>query len=325
MAKAACLITGGSGFIGTHLIEYLLKEDRFSKIYVLDLRKPSSACNIVEYLNCDINYPVSIEKLSNCDTCYHLAALCKEPGYNWDEYFITNHIGTKNVCELAERIGINNIIFTSTMMVFRAGDIRNNEEALTAPDTAYGMSKLSAELMLKEWVAKSTRRRFRIVRPGVVFGRGESANFTRLYNALKKHRFAYMGRKETVKGCVYVKDLVRFLDFVTDDHFDRTTYNFVYPNALTIEDICNSMVEVFEFNKRIPVIPYKLALLGGYLFEILFELGLKTSIHHRRIQKLYYSTDISADPAMETGFKLNYSLKEALLDWQKDCLPNELY
>lgn len=325
MTRAACLITGGSGFIGTHLIEYLLKEVRFSKIYVLDKRKPVIACNGVEYINCDINSSVSIEKLNNCDTCYHLAALCKEPGYKWDEYFATNYTGTKNVCDLAERIDIKNIIFTSTMMVFRSGELRNNEEALTAPDTAYGMSKLLAELTLKEWLAKSTERRLRIVRPGVVFGRGESANYTRLYNALKKHRFAYMGRKETVKGSIYVKDLVRFLEYVTDDHFDRTTYNLVYPTALTIEEICKAMVEVFKFNKRIPVVPYKLALLGGYLFEFLSKLGLKTNIHHRRIQKLYYSTDISADRAMESGFNLKYSLKEALLDWQKDCLPNDLY
>jgi len=321
----SCLITGGSGFIGTHLVEILLREERFSRIYILDTRKPSIVSSKVEYVACDINSPIAALKFKNCDTCYHLAALCKEPGYDWNEYFITNYEGTKNVCDLADLLGIKNMIFTSTMMVFRAGEERNNEESLTAPDTAYGISKLLSELVLKEWLAKSHGRRLRIVRPGVVFGKGEGANYTKLYYALKKKRFAYIGRKNTIKGSIYVKDLVRFLDEVTNDSNDRITYNLIYPEPITIEEICMAMREVFCFSGRIPVIPFKTALFTSYIFEILAGMGIKTGIHHRRIEKLYYSTNISAVPAMETGFQIMYPLRVALKDWQKDCLPKDLY
>ena len=63
----------------------------------------------------------------------------------------------------------------------------------------------------------------------------------------------------------------------------------------------------------------------GYLFEMLALLGIKSGIHHRRIQKLYYSTDISADRVVASGFRFSYTLREALLDWQQDCLPEDLY
>ncbi len=318
-----CIITGGSGFIGSHLIQSLLKE--FNKITVIDIKPPRISDARIEYINCDIRQPISIELREECTTCYHLAAVCKEPGFPWDEYFQTNYIGTINVCDWINRIGVKNMIFTSTMMVFRAGDMRNNEESLTAPDTGYGMSKLLAEWVLKAWQNAAPDRRLRMVRLGVVFGRWENGNYTRLYYALKKRRFAYIGRKTTVKGSIYVKDVIRFLQFLTDDDYNRCIYNFVYPNATTIGEICNTMCEVFGFSPRIPVIPYRLALWIAYGFEFLSALGLKNPIHHRRIQKLYYSTDISADPAYQNGFKLSYSLHEALEEWRKDCLPEDIY
>ena len=59
-------------------------------------------------------------------------------------------------------------------------------------------------------------RQLLIVRPGVVFGKGENGNFTRLYWAIRGHKFAYPGRKDTIKACIYVKELVRFLLWKTE-------------------------------------------------------------------------------------------------------------
>ncbi|WP_069472962.1 hypothetical protein [Candidatus Marithrix sp. Canyon 246] len=65
--------------------------------------------------------------------------------------------------------------------------------------------------VLKAWQNAAPERRLRIVRLGVVFGWWENSNYTRLYYALKKRRFAYIGRKTTVKGSNYVKDVIRSL------------------------------------------------------------------------------------------------------------------
>ncbi len=320
-----CIITGGSGFIGTHLIQSLLNEGLFDKITIIDIKQPRISDARLEFINCDIRQPISIELPDEYTTCYHLAAVCKEPGFPWDEYFQTNYIGTINICDWMNHLSIKNLIFTSTMMVYRAGETRNHEESLTAPDTGYGISKLLAEWVLTAWQKAAPDKRLRMVRLGVVFGRWENGNYTRLYYALKKKRFAYIGRKTTVKGSIYVKDVIRFLQFITNDQHNRYLYNLVYPQPTTIEEICNTMTEIFGFSRRIPVIPYRLALLAAYSFEILAALGLKTNIHHRRIQKLYHSTDISANPAYNTGFQLNYSLHEALEDWRKECLPEDIY
>ena len=321
-----CLVTGGSGFIGTHLLEALTRAPDVERIVVMDLLPPAVHDPRIEFVRCDIRDPIIIDpqQLAGLDTCYHLAAVCKEPGYPWDEYYRTNYEGTRHLCDLMELVGIPNLVFTSTTMVFRAGEKRMCEASLTAPDTAYGMSKVLAEVLLGGWAQADTGRRLRIVRPGVVFGRGEGANFTRLYYALKRRRFVYVGRRDTIKGCIYVKDVVEFLRYVSTDPGERTVYNLVYPDPMTIETICRTIGEVFQMPRRIPTVPFRLALAGAHLFEILAALGLRTAIHHRRIEKLFHSTNASAEPARAVGVPV-YGFREALEDWRRECLPRDLY
>ena len=326
MTENTCMITGGSGFIGNHLTTYFLSNSDYDKICVLDLKPPIFHDKRLIYKECDIRKPINVDiELSNCD-CYHLAGHSREPKYLWEDYFYTNYIGTQNVCEFAKRRDIKNILFTSTMMIFRAGEERMSEMSITAPDTAYGISKLLAEWVLLSWKSSSPDHRLRIIRPGVVFGKGENGNFTRLYYSLKKGLFFYVGRQNTVKSCVYVKDLINFLVFLADDRFKNTIYNVAYPSPTTIQTICDSFFEVFEFKRKVFTIPYKLALACAYLLEWFNKLGiLKGNIHHRHIQKLYFSTNIAPDNMSSIGFNFNYSLLEALKDWKKDCAPNDLY
>jgi hypothetical protein len=306
MSERKCIITGGSGFIGSHLINYLLSQTKYCEFYVLDTIPPPITNEKIVFKKCDIRKPFHFDLDGTDFDCYHLTALCKEPGYEWEEYFYTNLFGTLNLIEFAERSHINNVVFTSTMMVYRAGDERMSENSITAPDTAYGISKLLAEYSLRCWANKSPQRRLRIVRLAVVFGKGENGNFTRLYKALRQRYF--------------------FLDFLAGDNGEKVIYNMAYPYPTTVESLCKSFFVVFGFKRIVPTIPYKLALIVGYFFEWLSSLNvIKSDIHHRRIQKLYFPTNISADEMEKTGFKLGYSLYEALEDWKKDCFPEEIY
>jgi GlcNAc-P-P-Und epimerase len=319
------LVTGGSGFIGTHLVQELLSHASVEKVYVLDIKPPSVQDERVVYLECDLRQPITEALPKNVTLCFHLAALAKDPGYEWDDYYRTNYLGTKHLCNFLEQNEIRQLVFTSTMMVFRAGDKRYRETDMVNADTAYGGSKALAEEVVATWQVKHQEHRLRVVRPGVVFGQGENGNYTRLYYALKKQRFAYIGRKTTIKSSIYVKDLAKLLLLLANDRSSHTTFHGVYPSPTSIEDICKAMADVFGFQQTIPVIPYQLALAASYPFEFLNTLGLKNSIHHRRIQKLYYSTNISAELLDSTGFVFDYPLREALLDWQKDCKGQDLW
>jgi len=314
-----CVITGGSGFVGTHLIDYILTHNVHDKIYVLDLVAPWVKHERVLYQFCDVRQPINCQ-VDNCAVIYNLAALCKEPGYPYPAYFDTNHTGSITVCDFAARNGISTIIFTSTMMVFSAGEEAMTEASATYPDTAYGISKLLGEKAHEAWLAGDPTRVLKIVRPAVVFGKYESGNYTRLYQVLRRGLFVYMGRKTTVKAGLYVKDLVHFLVWCYRNSARYGLYNLAFPETLTIQHICETICKVMNFRKPFLVAPFRLALVTSYPFEVLNELGvLRSGIHHRRIEKLYHSTNIVPQKALQAGFQFQYTLETALRDWLADC------
>ena len=73
---------------------------------------------------------------------------------------------------------------------------------------------------------------------------------------IRKHTFAYPGRKDTIKACVYVKELVRFMLWNAEERktsFDL--YNCTYEPAYTIEQIVKAMKRVTGLNRIVPYIP----------------------------------------------------------------------
>lgn len=312
------LVTGGSGFIGTVLMSQLLLRDDIVRIVNLDLDESSIRDARLRTVKADVRNAdlAELPLDAEFDCCIHLAALCKEPGYEWEAYFRTNDVGTKNVIALCKKLGINQILFTSTMMVYRAGEVRRTERSETAPDTAYGISKLLAEKELLAWKAAEPTRELKIIRPAVVFGEAENANFTRLHRAVKRGFFPYVGKSSTVKANVYVKELANFIEFLIDSKTSETIYNFSFPAEYTIREIISSIKDVFALRSFHPTLPVKPLLWLSYLFELLDQLGLRNGIHHRRIEKLYHSTDIYPENALMEGYSFKYDLRSALEDWK---------
>lgn len=310
------LVTGGAGFIGNHLLRALRRADADERLVSLDRRAPALPVPGVEYLQADLAEPASLADLDlpRDTTCFHLAGLCKEPGYCRDDYFRDNERGTRHLLAACDRLGIDNLIFTSTMMVFAAGERRHSEGDPACPDTAYGASKLAAEAAVLAW--SGSGRRARIVRPGVVFGPGEAGNYTRLARALQRSRFAYIGRRSTVKSSIYVKDLVRLLLLLRADAGPHALYHAVWPEPVTIEQIVAAICAAHGWTRRIPTVPYPLAYLAALPFVMCDP--QTCAVHPRRIQKLYRSTDISAKRLRDLPFAPEYSLEEAVQDWLRE-------
>lgn len=310
------LITGGSGFIGTNLINELLGKYGDIKIVNIDINPSEIIDSRLTTIIVDIRNEINIQLEMQFDVCVHLAALCKEPGYQWNEYFETNYSGTENVLRLCSRLGVKKIIFTSTMMVYKAAELQRDESSLTAPDTAYGMSKLLAEKNILLWELGENGRLVYIIRPAVVFGRNENANFTRLIKGLKAGIFPFVGRQTTIKSNIYVKELINFMLFLLKEHPKYTLYNMAFPEASTIRSITDSIINVFHIKAIRPVIPFSLMITISYVGLFLSRLGIRTTMHPRRVEKLYYSTHIYPKNAIESGYNFDYTTRTALEDWK---------
>jgi len=309
---AAILITGGSGFIGRAVIAELEKNDAFGEIVNVDL-EPGPG----QYLPGDIRQPLPIDDLDGYDfaACVHLAGLSKEPGYDHDEYFDTNLRGTRHVLETCRLLSIPQVIFTSTMMVHAPSDDRKIESDVLNPNTAYGTSKALAEGEMLEF-AKSTGAKVSILRPGVVFGPGDIGNFPRLLRMLERKIFFYVGRQDTVKSCVHVDDAVGVISHLLADPQDSDVYNVALNAPTTISEIVGAIQSHFGCRYRVPTVPFRLAHVASRPFEALAAVGLETGIHHRRIEKLFESTNISADRLSKTGYEMCYpTIDEAIGAW----------
>ncbi|MCD7889657.1 MAG: NAD(P)-dependent oxidoreductase [Oscillospiraceae bacterium] len=325
------IIFGGSSFIGTHLI-HLLKSDcvkQGDKIYDLDIVMPGEEGVVpgiveknegVEYVRLDVRKPIDFDFTPTPDDIiFNLAAVHRTPGHKDYEYFETNIRGAENVTAFAEKYGIKKLLFTSSIAPYGPGEDEKFEDTLPTPESAYGISKLVAEKIHEKWQVQDKSRELTIVRPGIVYGKGEHGNMTRLYKGQKGHYFVYTGRKDTIKACAYVKELCLFFKYrMIDNSFPGIDlYNCTFEPAYNIQQICETMQKATGMKRHIPLIP------GGLLMtaaRILGPIGgKKVGIHPARVKKLMVSTNISGVKLSESGYKFHYTLEESFKDWFEDC------
>lgn len=337
------IITGGSGFIGTHLTNLILAEHPEAKVWNLDIVKPGTPNPVVKnykpavregeklgstYVECDVRKP--IENLPSTptpeDVIFNFAAVHRTPGHEDHEYFETNIRGAENVCAFAEKWGIKKMVFTSSIAPYGAAEELKEETTLPTPNTPYGISKLVAEKIHQTWQARGgkledgrSERQLLIVRPGVVFGKGENGNFTRLYWGIRKHTFAYPGRKDTIKACVYVKELVRFILWNMDganlNNEGFNLYNCTFEPAYTIEQIVTAMKKVTGLHQAVPYIPNAVIMPAAVGAQVV---GSPMGICPARVKKLQISTNICGKKMKESGYQFKWTFEEALEDWFED-------
>ena len=329
------IIFGGSGFIGTHLI-HLLKncKSEKDKIYDLDIVMPGEEGVVpgivekndgVEYIRLDVRKLIDFNFIpTSDDIIFNLAAVHRTPGHPDHEYFETNIRGAENVTAFAEKHNINKILFTSSIAPYGAAEELKEETTLPTPNTPYGISKLVAEKIHQMWQVKNEKRELTIVRPGIVYGKGEHGNMTRLYKGMKGHYFMYTGRKDTIKACIYVKELVLFFKYrMMDNSFPGTDiFNCTFEPAYNIEQICETMKKATGLKYRIPLIPSGLLMTAATILGPIG--GKKVGIHPVRVKKLMVSTNICGKKLAACGYKFHYSFEDTFRDWFKDCTKKRL-
>jgi UDP-glucose 4-epimerase len=158
LTNRSVLVTGGAGFIGSHLVEKLLElENRATSYDNLDSYYLGKEKNLHQLannklfkaVNADIlDYGTLLRSMKRADLVFHLAA---QPGVRFSMEHPTkttriNILGTLNVLKAAKEAGVRRVIFASSSSVYgEAKFLPINEEHPTEPISVYGASKLAAE------------------------------------------------------------------------------------------------------------------------------------------------------------------------------------
>lgn len=172
------LVTGNQGYIGSVLVQRLMKQDFFVKGldigYYADnlLTKPSNKIDNFEQIKKDIRN-IQKEDLLGIDAIIHLAALSNDPLGELDTSLTKeiNYLATVRLAKIAKKVGVKRFVFASTQSIYGISDsdIELDEDlSKKNPITAYAHTKWFSELELK----KITSQDFVTVcfRPATVFG-----------------------------------------------------------------------------------------------------------------------------------------------------------
>lgn len=144
-----CLVTGGSGFIGSHLAHFLVEKGH--EVVVVDKVSPLKPIKKVKYHRFCIKEIDKMDKFFDVDYVFHLAAQTSIPFsiLNPAEVFAANLLGTINVLELCRLTKVKRLVFSSTSAVY--GEINKpplREDMPTQCLNPYSQSKLSAEKII---------------------------------------------------------------------------------------------------------------------------------------------------------------------------------
>jgi nucleoside-diphosphate-sugar epimerase len=312
---SACLILGGSGYIGYNWAKRLAGHKRFDRIVLADIRPPAQPLpGNCEFVKCDVREPLPFGELKP-EWLFNFAAVHREPGHSREEYFDTNLAGAKNACACAERSGCKNILFTSSIAIYGPLNQPTSETSLPYPSTPYGISKLCAELIHKGWRRSGEGRRLYVCRPGVIYGPGDPGNILRMIRAVRKGYFVFPGSRQLRKSYGYIEGLLDSFEFIMAREENQLTYNYVERETETL----GALVQLVQahLGKRNWALTAPLPVLEAAAALAQLVTGGRSPIHPVRVRKTASSTHVVPEVLIKMGFNFRYDFAASLKDWAR--------
>lgn len=197
------LITGASGFMGTHIVKELISMGITPVCHVIDEASKSHLSKIGVTRFCS-----SIADVTAVDSVIHLAARVHMPSErSLAEYRTVNVDFAVEVAKRFLALNGKQFVFMSTVNVYGDGPGRYIEDSPLIQRSPYGKSKIEAEIKLSA-LFKDSRSGLVILRPPMVFGPENKGNMLPLLKAAKKKMFLPLGASTRKRSMLYIGNLV---------------------------------------------------------------------------------------------------------------------
>ena len=270
------LVTGGAGFIGSHLVERLITSGH-GPIRVLDNLQRGRQENLascwdrIEFLRGDIrDAPFVRDALREVDVVFHLAAQSNVLGavHDIDYSFSTNVIGTFNVLRAARDAGAKRVVFTSSREVYGDPDrLPVPESAPLRPKNAYGASKVAGEAYCQAFGKDGLETV--VLRLGNVYGPRDRDRVIPLFieNALQGKPLTINGGEQVV-DFVWIESVVDALIRAGFGHHIEDPVNVANGRGTTIHELATRVLK--QTGNQVPLqhVPQHSAEVMGFVADV---------------------------------------------------------
>jgi nucleoside-diphosphate-sugar epimerase len=304
-----CLVTGASGAVGGALVEELLRKRHAVRVLI---RGKADFARQVEVVRGDLRDAETLKRATDAaEWIFHCAAKLhiNNPAPELrDEYQTINVLGTNNLIEAARTSGAEKFVFFSTINVYGTSDEATvfDETSPRRPNGFYAESKAAAEdLILQSNFGV-------ILRFAAVYGRRMKGNYIRLFKALQKNRFFFIGAGTNRRTVIHQRDAARAAVLAAERAAAGAVYNATDGSIHTFAEIVQAMAKAIDKKPprfHLPLAPIRFGI--GFLENAAKTLGIKSPVTLDLLEKLLEDMAVDGTKIQrELGFKPLFDLTE---------------
>ena len=322
---ARILVTGGSGFIGTNLLEWLI--DAGHNVLNIDIKPPQNRQQTDVYLRGDVLDASGLQKAFRDFTpthVVHLAARCDLNEKRSVEGYRANIAGTQHVADvIAESPNIERSVFASTRLVCPTGYQPTGDEDY-CPNTFYGESKVIGEKIIRDH--RRLPGTWCIIRPTSIWGPWYGTDYTHFFVAVAKGRYFHPGRNDPPKLFGYVKNVAFQIDkllFTTpDSEVHGKVFYLADYDPMTIRIWANTIAAALG-GRHIRTIPAPIIRAAALTGDVLKMCGWKkVPMSSFRLKNMWTdTTGVPIEPIKTITGDLPYRLEDGVqqtISWLRD-------
>jgi UDP-glucose 4-epimerase len=247
------LVTGGAGFIGSHLVDRLAAEGH--RVRVIDNLSSGRLQNLahrrdVEVIIGDLKNPQDAQKaVRGVDAVFHFAANpeVRVSTTNPDIHFNENVVATFNLLEAMRKNDVGQLVFASSSSVYGEPDeIPVDENAPLRPVSVYGASKAACENLMHAYAKLYGFRAVALRYANVVGPRLRHGIIWDLINKLRKnpHELEILGDGRQVRSYIYIDDAVEATLLAWKKTTDAyAAYNVAAADWITVDEVADQVIE----------------------------------------------------------------------------------
>ncbi len=271
------LVTGASGFVGSHVLDALLARQVPVRALV---HNPAHARELhnrgVEVLTGDIRDPqVLASAVHGVEVVYHCAAAVG-PAFSPREIYDVGYSGARNLLEGLRQAGAGRAVLLTSVNVLGTRHFDSATEDL--PCRRSGDASADVKVAIEELAREYGRRHgvnATILRPGMIYGPRDRHNLPQMIRALRRGKFAFIGSRDNVAPIVYISDMVQAMLRAGQEPASRgRAYHITDGSRTTIGQFIDCLAELIGCPPPRKVLPYAVPYLGCVVFEWLARLCL---------------------------------------------------